>query len=70
METNLLTDISDAYARLQEYLFANILAPILYQFNLMGWAEDVFDGMDWFLFLTTLFLYLEVMTIGSCSIKS
>jgi sterol desaturase/sphingolipid hydroxylase (fatty acid hydroxylase superfamily) len=49
METNLLTDISDAYARLQEYLFANILAPILYQFNLMGWAEDVFDGMDWFL---------------------
>jgi sterol desaturase/sphingolipid hydroxylase (fatty acid hydroxylase superfamily) len=49
METNLLTDISDAYARLQEYLFTNILAPILYQFDLMGWAEDVFDGMDWFL---------------------
>jgi sterol desaturase/sphingolipid hydroxylase (fatty acid hydroxylase superfamily) len=50
MEPNLLTNLADAYAELQEYLFTNILAPILYQFNLMGWAEDVFDGMDWFLF--------------------
>ena len=50
MEPNLLTNISDAYARLQEYLFANILTPILYQFDLMGLAEDVFEGMDWFLF--------------------
>jgi sterol desaturase/sphingolipid hydroxylase (fatty acid hydroxylase superfamily) len=50
MESNLLSYISDAYASLQEYLFANIAAPILYHFDLMAWAEDVFDGMDWFLF--------------------
>lgn len=50
MEPSLLTNISDAYASLQEYLFANVAAPILYQFDLMAWAEDAFDGMDWFLF--------------------
>ena len=42
--------ISAAYASIQEFLFANIVAPVLYQFDLMSWAEDVFDGMDWFLF--------------------
>ena len=46
----ILSLLSDAYASAQEFLFANIAAPILYQFNLMGWAEDVFDGLDWFLF--------------------
>lgn len=50
MVPNLLIQISDAYASLQEYLFTNIAAPILYQFNLMSMAEDVYDGMDWFLF--------------------
>jgi sterol desaturase/sphingolipid hydroxylase (fatty acid hydroxylase superfamily) len=50
MESTLLSQISDAYASLQEYLFAYIATPILYQLDLMAWAEDVFDGMDWFLF--------------------
>jgi len=44
------TPISAGYAAVQEFLFDNILAPILYHFNLMGWAEDAFDGLDWFLF--------------------
>ena len=46
----LTTPISAGYAAVQECLFDNILAPILYHFNLMGWAEDAFDGLDWFLF--------------------
>jgi sterol desaturase/sphingolipid hydroxylase (fatty acid hydroxylase superfamily) len=50
MESNLFTQISDAYASIQEFLFANIAMPILYQFDLMALAEDVYDGMDWFLF--------------------
>ncbi|QWE15818.1 sterol desaturase family protein [Polynucleobacter sp. AP-Nino-20-G2] len=51
MEFNsILAYISAAYASAQEFLFANVAGPILYQFNLMAWAEDVFDGLDWFLF--------------------
>jgi sterol desaturase/sphingolipid hydroxylase (fatty acid hydroxylase superfamily) len=42
--------ISSAYGSVQEFLFANVVGPILYQFDLMSWAEDVFDGIDWFLF--------------------
>ena len=42
--------IANAYASVQEFLFANLVGPILYQFDLMSWAEDVFDGIDWFLF--------------------
>ena len=45
-----LASISSAYASVQESLFANIVGPILYQLDLMSWAEDVFDGIDWFLF--------------------
>jgi sterol desaturase/sphingolipid hydroxylase (fatty acid hydroxylase superfamily) len=51
MDLNAITSaISAAYASVQEFLFANIVAPVLYQFDLMAWAEDVFDGIDWFLF--------------------
>ncbi|MBU3620905.1 sterol desaturase family protein [Polynucleobacter sp. CS-Odin-A6] len=50
MWPNLLTPISDAYAGIQEFLFTNIATPILYQFDLMAMAEDVYDGLDWFLF--------------------
>ena len=46
----LLDSISAAYASIQEFLFANIAGPILYQLDLMAMAEDVFDGIDWFLF--------------------
>ncbi|QWD66949.1 sterol desaturase family protein [Polynucleobacter sp. MWH-Aus1W21] len=51
MDFNAITSaISAGYASVQEFLFANIVAPVLYQFDLMAWAEDVFDGLDWFLF--------------------
>ena len=42
--------ISDAYASVQEFLFSKIVGPVLYQLDLMSWAEDLFDGIDWFLF--------------------
>ena len=42
--------ISNAYGSVQEFIFANIVGPLLYQLDLMSWAEDVFDGIDWFLF--------------------
>ena len=47
---SITTAISGAYGSIQEFLFANIVGPILYQFDLMSWAEDAFDGIDWFLF--------------------
>jgi sterol desaturase/sphingolipid hydroxylase (fatty acid hydroxylase superfamily) len=51
MDFSVITSpISNAYASVQEFLFANVLGPILYQFDLMSFAEDAFDGMDWFLF--------------------
>ncbi len=48
--TSVTSFISGAYAKVQEFLFSNLVAPILYQFDLIAWAEDVFDGMDWFMF--------------------
>jgi sterol desaturase/sphingolipid hydroxylase (fatty acid hydroxylase superfamily) len=42
--------IASAYASVQEFLFTYVAGPILYQFDLMSMAEDVFDGIDWFLF--------------------
>ncbi|MBU3564142.1 sterol desaturase family protein [Polynucleobacter sp. Tro8-14-1] len=54
--------ISDAYAGVQEFLFSKVVGPILYQFDLMSWAEDVFDGIDWFLFgCVQLFLIIVVL---------
>ena len=51
MDSNpLIAAIAAAYASTQEFLFANVAGPILYQFDLMSMAEDVFDGIDWFLF--------------------
>ncbi|WP_197713949.1 hypothetical protein [Polynucleobacter necessarius] len=51
MDFNAITSaIASAYASTQEFLFSNVVGPILYQFDLMSWAEDVFDGIDWFLF--------------------
>jgi sterol desaturase/sphingolipid hydroxylase (fatty acid hydroxylase superfamily) len=50
MESNsFLATIVSAYASLQEFLFASVVGPILYQFDLMSMAEDAFDGIDWFL---------------------
>jgi sterol desaturase/sphingolipid hydroxylase (fatty acid hydroxylase superfamily) len=42
--------ISNAYGSVQEWIFANVVGPILYHLDLMSWAEDAFDGIDWFLF--------------------
>ncbi|MBU3580562.1 sterol desaturase family protein [Polynucleobacter sp. AP-Capit-er-40B-B4] len=63
MDLNTITSaISAAYASVQEFLFANIVAPVLYQFDLMAWAEDVFDGLDWFLFgCIQIFLIIVVL---------
>ena len=63
MDLNAITSaISAAYASVQEFLFANIVAPVLYQFDLMAWAEDVFDGLDWFLFgCIQIFLIIVVL---------
>jgi len=41
---------SNIYATTQELLFSTIIAPLLYRLDLMSWAEDAYDGMDWFLF--------------------
>ena len=63
MDLNAFTSaISAAYASVQEFLFANLVAPVLYQFDLMAWAEDVFDGLDWFLFgCIQIFLIIVVL---------
>lgn len=63
MDLNAITSaISAAYASVQEFLFANIVAPVLYQFDLMAWAEDVYDGIDWFLFgCIQIFLIIVVL---------
>ena len=63
MDLNAITSaISAAYASVQEFLFANIVAPVLYQFDLIAWAEDVFDGLDWFLFgCIQIFLIIVVL---------
>jgi sterol desaturase/sphingolipid hydroxylase (fatty acid hydroxylase superfamily) len=44
------SNITGAYASVQEFLFSNLVAPVLYRFDLMAWAEDLYDGIDWFLF--------------------
>ena len=63
MDLNDVTSaISAAYASVQEFLFANLVAPVLYQFDLMAWAEDVYDGIDWFLFgCIQIFLIIVVL---------
>jgi hypothetical protein len=54
--------IANAYASVQEFLFSNVVGPILYQFDLMSWAEDIFDGIDWFLFgCMQIFLIIVVL---------
>jgi sterol desaturase/sphingolipid hydroxylase (fatty acid hydroxylase superfamily) len=54
--------ISNAYASVQEFIFSNVVGPILYQLDLMAWAEDVFDGVDWFLFgCIQIFLIIVVL---------
>ena len=63
MDLTIVTSIiANAYASVQEFLFANVVGPTLYQFDLMSWAEDVFDGIDWFLFgCVQLFLIIVLL---------
>ena len=42
--------VANTYAGIQERLFSGVVEPVLYQLDLTGWSEDVFDGIDWFLF--------------------
>lgn len=54
--------ISGAYGSVQEWIFSTFVIPVLYQFDLMSWAEDVFDGVDWFLFgCIQIFLIIVVL---------
>ena len=51
MDFSSITSIrSSAYGSVQEFIFANLLGPLLYRLDLMSCAEDVCDGIDWFLF--------------------
>lgn len=63
MDFNTITSlIADTYASVQEFIFSYVVGPILYQFDLMSWAEDVFDGIDWFLFgCIQIFLIIVVL---------
>jgi hypothetical protein len=63
MDLNTITSfISGTYASVQEYIFSKVLAPVLYHFDLMAWAEDVYDGIDWFLFgCIQIFLIIVVL---------
>ena len=65
MDFNVITSaISSAYGSAQEWIFAAIVGPILYQFDLMSWAEDAFDGIDWFLFgCVQIFLIVVVLRV-------
>ena len=59
-----LSAISNAYGQVQEWVFSHIVGPVLYQFDLMSWAEDVFDGIDWFLFgCIQIFLIIFVLRV-------
>ena len=63
MDFNTVTSfIANIYASVQEFLFSHVVGPILYQLDLMSWAEDVFDGIDWFLFgCIQIFLIIVVL---------
>ncbi len=63
MDFSLITyAISNAYGSAQEWIFSNVVGPLLYQLDLMSWAEDVFDGIDWFLFgCIQIFLIIVVL---------
>ncbi|SNX28483.1 Sterol desaturase/sphingolipid hydroxylase, fatty acid hydroxylase superfamily [Polynucleobacter meluiroseus] len=50
MESGILFSyLSDGYSWAEDYLFANVVSPLLYQLNLTAWTEDIYDGLDWFL---------------------
>lgn len=46
----MITNFSHWYASIQEWLMQQIVLPILYWANGMGYADDSITGLDWFLF--------------------
>jgi sterol desaturase/sphingolipid hydroxylase (fatty acid hydroxylase superfamily) len=65
--TDITSGIASAYGSAQEWLFSNVVGPILYQLDLMSWAEDAFDGVDWFLFgCIQVFLIIVVLRTWEC----
>lgn len=42
--------LSSWYASIQEWMMQNIVLPVLYVTNGMGYADDAITGLDWFLF--------------------
>jgi sterol desaturase/sphingolipid hydroxylase (fatty acid hydroxylase superfamily) len=44
-----LEQIQEAYSSLHGMLYAHVVEPILFAMGWMAWAEDVFDGTEWFL---------------------
>ncbi len=45
----MLDFLSQQYGHAQEALYRYLIEPLLYQFGLMNWAEDAFDGAEWIL---------------------
>lgn len=46
----MITNLSHWYASIQEWLMQQVVLPILYLSNGMGYADDAISGLDWFLF--------------------
>lgn len=44
-----IQSIQDAYAGLHTFLYAQIVEPILFYTGKMAWAEDLFEGTEWFM---------------------
>ncbi len=46
---SLIQSIQDAYAYLHTWLYTQMVEPILFHTGAMAWAEDLFDGTEWFM---------------------
>jgi sterol desaturase/sphingolipid hydroxylase (fatty acid hydroxylase superfamily) len=44
-----LEHIQEAYSALHGMLYAQLVEPVLFAMGKMAWAEDAFDGTEWFL---------------------
>ena len=44
-----LEHIQEAYSALHSMLYAQVVEPVLFAMGKMAWAEDAFDGTEWFL---------------------
>ena len=46
---SLIQSIQNAYADLHTWLYTQMVEPILFHTGAMAWAEDLFDGTEWFM---------------------